>query len=376
MDWAAGLSSVPAMPTSGATGRSDRHRRRTEDGRWLWSSDLEAPLLATALETDPGRPIPTTDDLPDMPIACLCRPSGPSPGTTYSLRRQTGDATVMPFARYVRAETGAEPSDRWRSGTIRIRTPGRHSTSAWEASRSHWSGRGPDGELLHAASDPNATRKVVVRTVADHLGRWLREVDPSMEGPGVGSGRRSLCTRTRPCSTSPVDRAGAARWIRGASACLRDSSRLGSAPCQAKEIGVPAIARLANIPRRTVSEVVSGRAEPSRPLAGIPDAVAWADRRRCSECQQSSRDVRTSGGARPVPEEGCQTSGDQTGDSRRSGHPMALVCRSRLTERGCNVTRIGSSETTAVGRCDGAHTTPFLPPWRRASHGRGGSCLA
>ena len=113
----------------------------------------------------------------------------------------------MPFARYVRAETGGHGP-----GPVAL---GHHPDSeSWPNLDFRSGGESvalvvprPDGTLLHVAGDLNAQRKVVGRTIRDHLARWLREVDPSMEGPRRGL-RTPVPVHTHPSLFRLVGKSG------------------------------------------------------------------------------------------------------------------------------------------------------------------------
>ena len=237
--------------------------RRTDDGRWMWAADVECHLLVAAMETDPSRPIPLPKDLPEFAQRLALRAERASTWIELqNLRRQTGDPTVMPFARYLRAEAGGHGV-----GPVAL---GHHSDpETWHTLDFRLGGesvallvQGPDGEPRHAAGESTTRRKVVVRTIADHLARWLREVDPSMTGPRRGL-RTPVPVHTHPALFHIIGRSGEilGDGSEGPSLLFGTAAGWEELRRQASAIGAPEIARLGNLPRRTVSEVLSGRAE-------------------------------------------------------------------------------------------------------------------
>ena len=110
--------------------------RRTEDGRWWWAADLERHLLAAAIETDHSLVrIALTENLPSWADRLSLRAERASTWSELRhLRKATGDPAVMPFARYMRAETGGkdggpEPP----LATTSTLRPGRGLISGWAA---------------------------------------------------------------------------------------------------------------------------------------------------------------------------------------------------------------------------------------------------
>ena len=183
--------------------------RRTEDGRWWWAADLERHLLAAAIETDHSRAIAVPNNLPSWADRLSLRAERASTWSELRhLRKATGDPAVMPFARYMRAETGGKDG-----GPVAL---GHHlDPEAWPGIDFRLGGApvalvvpGPEGEPRHVAGDGQALRRVAVRTVADHLSRWLREVDPSMVGPRRGL-RTAEPVHTNPALVHVVGRSGA-----------------------------------------------------------------------------------------------------------------------------------------------------------------------
>jgi hypothetical protein len=263
--------------------------RRTEDGRWQWAADLERHLLTAAVETDPADPIVIPADLPEFAHRLALRAERASTWKELqNLRRQTGDPTVMPFARYVRTETGGQGA-----GPVAL---GHHPDPlSWPDLDFRVRGESvalqvldPDGERIHAAGDRKARRRIVVHAVADHLARWLREVDPSMEGPRRGL-RTPVPVHTHPALFHVTGRAGELMEDGSESPALEFGAAEGWQELRraALRIGAPEIARLGDMSRRTVSNVLSGGSKPTEAtLATIAAALARASRRRCPGCDQ------------------------------------------------------------------------------------------
>ncbi|MGA8725557.1 MAG: hypothetical protein WB565_10980 [Acidimicrobiales bacterium] len=260
--------------------------RRTADGRWWWAAELERHLLRVAVETEADRPLTVPGDLPALAYRLALHTER---ATTWSelqrLRRDTGDPAVMPFARSMRAETGG-------NGGAPVVLGHHPDPESWSDSDFRRRGesvallaRDTEGDLQIAAGRPSARRQVVVRTVADHLARWLRERDPSMAGPPRGL-RTPVPVETDASLVHVVARRGEplSDGTEGPSVVF---GRLPWAELwdRAKAIGAPEVARLGDLSRRTVSEVLSGGAEPTdATVAAIADAVARSTPRCCPHC--------------------------------------------------------------------------------------------
>jgi hypothetical protein len=155
---------------------------KTADDRWAWAAEIEGSVLEAAIECDPPRPL-VPASLPTWAgRLSLRRYRAATWPQLVAVREAVGDPRVCPFTDYVVCETGGKGG-----GPIAI---GRmENPEAWPGLDFRLDGErvalvSSSGHFL--AGMRGARRQVVVRTVADHLERWLDERDPSMEGPRRG----------------------------------------------------------------------------------------------------------------------------------------------------------------------------------------------
>ena len=164
------------------------------------------------MDSDPSRPLVTGNLLEWAERMVVHRYRASKWDQLESVRHAIGDPSVGPYAHYRVAETGGLAG-----GPVAL--GGGDDPLAWP--EEDWCLDGEpvclvslDGRFLGGTR--GARRQVVVRTVADHLVRWLNEFDPSMKGPirglrrpvpvqvapGHGQGRRQggrhpLCRQGR-----------------------------------------------------------------------------------------------------------------------------------------------------------------------------------
>jgi hypothetical protein len=155
------------------------------------------------LDSDPLRPLVTVD-LPEWAERMVVHRYRASKWDQLSsVRHATGDLTVGPYAHYRVAETGGLAS-----GPVAL--GGGDDPLAWP--EEDWC---LDDESVCLVSldrrflggTRGARRQLVVRTVADHLVRWLNEFDPSMQGPPRGL-RHAVPAQSHPGMVRVVGKAG------------------------------------------------------------------------------------------------------------------------------------------------------------------------
>jgi hypothetical protein len=190
---------------------SDTPGQLLPDGRWAWAAEVQKGILAAAASPDGqdlSRPLPVGDP-PDWAYErpALRRFQASRWSSLKRLRQTVGDPSVGAHALYLRAETGGDgpapvalgpgwdprtwPNLDWR---INAEPVGLEVLT-------------PDG--LRFVGGNLSARRVVVRSVADHMVRWLDEQDPSVEGPERGLRRLVPVFSTR-SATRVVGRHGEA----------------------------------------------------------------------------------------------------------------------------------------------------------------------
>jgi hypothetical protein len=176
---------------------------KTKDGRWVWGAEIEEAVFAANVDSDPLRPL-VTGDLPEWAERLvLHRYRASKWDQLKSVRHAAADPSVGPYARYRVAETGGLAG-----GPVAI--GGGDDPLAWPTE--DWRVEGEpvclvslDGRFLGGTR--GARRQVVVRTMADHLVRWLNEFDPSMQGPPRGF-RHAVPVQSHPGMVRVVGKAG------------------------------------------------------------------------------------------------------------------------------------------------------------------------
>jgi hypothetical protein len=157
------------------------------DGRWAWSAECERAIIAAAaaqpVRPDRGLSLGIQPDWVDRPP--VRRYAANSHSALCALRAQTGDATVMPFARYLRVDVSGR-----RGGPVAL--------GPWpEASRwseADWRVDGEPVDLdtldehdgIRAYTTNGHPRRVTIKRVRDHLDEWTNRHAPSMLGPRRG----------------------------------------------------------------------------------------------------------------------------------------------------------------------------------------------
>ena len=176
---------------------------KTKDGRWVWGAEIEEAIFAANVDSDPLRPL-VTGDLPKWAERMVVHRYRASKWDQLSsVRHATGDLTVGPYAHYRVAETGGLAS-----GPVALGVG--DDPLAWP--EEDWC---LDDESVCLVSldrrflggTRGARRQLVVRTVADHLVRWLNEFDPSMQGPPRGL-RHAVPAQSHPGMVRVVGKAG------------------------------------------------------------------------------------------------------------------------------------------------------------------------
>jgi hypothetical protein len=234
---------------------------RLDDGRWKWSADLERQLFVAAIDIDSARPI-AMPPLPDFANRLAIRPGR---ATTWpelqQLRLATGDPTVMPLARFIQCEVGG------RTGSpVAL---GHHTGPAdWPSLDWRLDGApvrleilGDDGARQYSGGDTHVPRRVVVRTVADHLRQWLAEHDPSMSGPRRGL-RSQVAVETDPSLVRLVGIDGEADADGRARPSTLTYGQLAPVAATLAASNAAALSRTTGIPQRTLRRYRSGQRTP------------------------------------------------------------------------------------------------------------------
>jgi hypothetical protein len=176
---------------------------KTEDGRWVWGAEIEEAVFAANVDSDPLRSL-VTGDLPAWAERLVVHRYRASKWDQLSsVRHAIGDPSVGPYAHYRVAETGG-------IGGGPVALGGGDDPLAWP--EDDWCLDGEpvclvslDGSFLGGTR--GAKKQVTVRTIADHVERWLNEFDPSMEGPIRGL-RHPAPVQSHPSLVSVVGKAG------------------------------------------------------------------------------------------------------------------------------------------------------------------------
>ncbi len=149
---------------------SDTPGTRTPDGRWQWSATLET----TMFPRDEPAPLPGWVDRP-----VVRRYTANTPAVLAQLRDELADPTVMPFARYLRAEPlvgtgGPVALGPWPD-------PARWAEAGW---RLH--GKPVTDPAGSCRAHPAGLAYTLTRTVSDYFTAWATPNDPSTTGPERG----------------------------------------------------------------------------------------------------------------------------------------------------------------------------------------------
>ena len=264
---------------------------RLPDGRWMWAAACEHAILTPAIaSSDIHRPpslaaalnAAVLPEWTDRPVAR--RYQANSWQALKALRLQANDPGIMPFARYLRVDTGS------RSG-------GPIALGAWPDARSwkqaEWRSAGQSVALLTLDDEGSprlfagtGRRHIVVKTLAEYLGNWARaDVDG---GTGPQQGLVQIKTvRSAPGLISVTGKDGAEldasdedpAHVDPESVRLDygtvDGSQLRE---RVKELGQRAVGRHAGLPYATVHDWTRGGSTSPDTLAGIVAAVETLER--------------------------------------------------------------------------------------------------
>lgn len=255
---------------------------RLDDGRTTWSAELEERLLADVAGRGNGASMRVPPDLPPWASLPALRPGRASSlDDLRRLRRQLGDETVMPFARYVTVDTG--------SAAAPICLGSGRDPAAWRSWRFARAGAPcqvavPDehGDLL--VSD-GAGPIVVGRRVKDVLRPWLAEHDPTTGGPARGL-RHVLPVQSHPALVEVVGRSGeAAGEVAADDPLVFSAGDRGSLLAEAGALASGAeLARRTGLRPRTAQRVVAGDVVPSEETIGRLAATEPVEDRPCTGC--------------------------------------------------------------------------------------------
>lgn len=262
---------------------ADRFRA---DGRWSWAAECEAVALAAVLasDVDPDRSLTALVDPRNYPSwtsrPVVRRYTVATWEALQHLRDQTGDPSVMPFARYLRAESSGRTSGPvalgpwWEAGTWpeadwrRSGQPVALVTIEEAGALRVVAGRGP--------------RQVHVRTVRDHLTAWLQPEDASMTGPIRGL-RRPVEVRSAPGLVVVTGKDGAELMASDEDPALVDPAGMrldyGLAAGdrlrqRARTAGVRKLSRRCGVPYVTVRDWSAGGGTSHEVLARVVAALA------------------------------------------------------------------------------------------------------
>jgi hypothetical protein len=258
-----------------------------DDGRTAWSFELEELLLGDAVVRGPRAPLRVPPHLPewatDRPALRPLRAS--TLDDLRRLRSDLGDGTVGPFVRYVRA--GGE------RGPVCLGT--KRDPATWRSWPWRVHGRpcrvgilGDDGVLDLSEGDGPVHQ---VDTIRDVFRAWLRERDPTVDGPVRGL-RHVLPVRSHPDLVEVVGRSGElAGEVAADDPVVYSDTGRRSLPAETSRFSGAEISRLSGLPARTAQRVVSGESVPSpKTVALATAAVVELSPRRCAagaECRHA-----------------------------------------------------------------------------------------
>ncbi len=312
---------------------------RLADGRLAWAGELDRLVLAANAERPTSLPLCIPSELPGWAEESAMRRYRASTWSQLkSLRRAVGDPTVGAFAHYRVAATGGKgpaptalgTSDDWR---MRDEPVGLFVLD--------------DHGQRFVGGDARARRQVRVLSVADHLARWLRENDPSMEGPRRGL-RSAVPVFSHPALVEVVGKAGEALWAVDedpdadvdALVLSYGAPRLDALRTVARRIGRREVARRAGVSARKVRTFATGGRSAPDVVAAV--AAGMENYRPCEQCGG-----RLEGRARRWCSKRCQKAGERAKRGGRSLSPHTWGCPS------CAAT----SDDGHCGACDEAWCT-------------------
>jgi hypothetical protein len=261
---------------------------RLDDGRMAWPARLQEAFLADVHARGNEAPLRIPPDLPSWADHPTLRPGRASTlEDLRRLRRQLGDPSIGPFARYAIAPTGGENPPAC-LGTGR-------NPYLWQSWPWRWGGKSCRVAVQDQAGNlvmSDGTGPVFVAPTHRHAFReWFSEHDVTVAGPKRGL-RHVLPVRSHPALIEVVGRSGELAGERSEDdpimfpagtarqALIGKVSRLSAA-----EVG-----RRAGLSRFTARNVVNG-ASPSEPtLRRLSEAVVDLELIRCAagtECRHA-----------------------------------------------------------------------------------------
>jgi hypothetical protein len=258
----------------------------TEDGRLRWVAVVQREIVLEAMALDPSVPLRVPTSIPEITskLALLVREAG-TWNEHERLRAVLGDHTVQPFARYLQAETGG-------AGPSPVALGHHPDPASWPDLDWRLKGRSVgllvcvDGELCFAGGDSTSELQVVVRTIGDHLAAWLREFDPSTEGPSRGLRRpREVVVHSSMLQFVGRSDVTAHERPRTESVSKRKAGELGGLLEEVLMVPPSLLAPAAKVSPRALRRYRNGERSPGHAeIARLANAVADAPVRRCLGC--------------------------------------------------------------------------------------------
>lgn len=262
---------------------SDTPGGRQDDGRWAWTAQIEAALFPSAVatsESDRG----LTGDRSALPSWCtrpvIRRYTASSYTRLAQLRADSGDPTLGPFARYLRAGTAIP------GGPVAI-GPWPHAASWGDAdwrlagNRIGLDTHGPDG--ITPVTTPARGSRIAVESLHSYLATWATPTDPKTTGPRRGH-RTPRPVHSAPGHVDVVGRDGTelltadhdptGRSVTDATLVYgTDTSETDPLRAQVRTHGIRRVAQHAELPYETVRAWTTGAATGPATLAAILDTL-------------------------------------------------------------------------------------------------------
>jgi hypothetical protein len=246
---------------------------RLDDGRMAWPARLQESFLSDVQLRGNQAPLRMPPELPEWAARPALRPARASTLEDLRLlRRQLGDPTIGPFARYAVAPTrGEHPPVCLGTG----RDPATWQSWRWmQGKQCRIAVRDRTGNLVRSEGSGTV---YVVDTHRQVFRGWLSEHDVTVGGPKRGL-RHVEPVRSHPALVDPVGRSGELAGERpeddpvvfpsgGRAGLLAEASRMSGAE----------IARRAGLYRQTVHKVLKGAAPTEDTLRRLVSAVAEED---------------------------------------------------------------------------------------------------
>jgi hypothetical protein len=260
---------------------------RLDDGRMAWPALLQEAFLLDVHTRGNEAPLRLPPDLAEWADQPALRPGRASTlEDLRNLRRQLGDPSIGPFARYAVAPSGG-PRPPVCLGVGR-------DPATWQS----WPWMRGGGPCRIAARDGAGGLVVaegtgpifVVPTIREAFRDWLNENDETVGGPKRGV-RNVLPARSHPALVEVVGRSGELAGERPEDdPIVFSAGEIDALLVEAERFSGAELARRAGIPPRTAQDVARGRAAPSlitmRRL--LQESVLDAGPRRCAagaECR-------------------------------------------------------------------------------------------